>query len=333
MVLRDSMPYTVQHVFLIHRETGLLLVHLTPEDIPSEHDPELISAMLTAIRQFAHDAFGAGEDELDEIQYGSSRILIKSGSLAYAAVVVSGIEPQGYTGLLRGVTAEINIQHEGALKAFAASGEMDALPDFAPMLSDLFNPSPEALSRADAAPELTRGQRVFVTLGLVGLLFLIVLAVFACNFATRLIPVAYPPLTQTATLTSIPTFTPTHTATHTPTFTSSPTPTFTPTFTLTASATPTFTPSSTLTPTVTPVSVRGVMTGNVWVRTRPDPDAVHFELTVLINTPVDILAVYGEWAEIKWLSEFGIQQGWVPLRWVGTTDPIPEQIITPVGAP
>jgi hypothetical protein len=70
LMLRDGLPYRVAELFLIHRESGLLLLHLTNEPQASG-DSDLISGMLTAIRDFAADAFGRGQEgQLDDIQYG-----------------------------------------------------------------------------------------------------------------------------------------------------------------------------------------------------------------------------------------------------------------------
>jgi hypothetical protein len=62
---------------LIHRETGLLLRHVTsePEALP---DSDLVSGMLTAIRDFVGDAVGGDPEsdvDLDAIQYGAEAIL------------------------------------------------------------------------------------------------------------------------------------------------------------------------------------------------------------------------------------------------------------------
>ncbi|MCB0090787.1 MAG: hypothetical protein KDE54_22985 [Caldilineaceae bacterium] len=66
--------------------------------------------MLTAIRDFAADAFGNNEDErLDEIQYGEHQILIETAQHVYIAVVADGIEPAGFRNALR--RQVIDIQH------------------------------------------------------------------------------------------------------------------------------------------------------------------------------------------------------------------------------
>jgi OOP family OmpA-OmpF porin len=62
VVLRHTLRYRVEQVFLIHRQTGLLLQHVTAESmlVPGA---EMVAAMLSAIRDFVRDSFAehAGE--------------------------------------------------------------------------------------------------------------------------------------------------------------------------------------------------------------------------------------------------------------------------------
>lgn len=96
LALRSVLPFQVLQIFLIHSETGLLLNVLT-QDIEQAADSDLISGMLTAIRDFAQDAIGRGGDgELDEVQYGDKRILIETARYIYIALVSEGIEPLGF---------------------------------------------------------------------------------------------------------------------------------------------------------------------------------------------------------------------------------------------
>lgn len=52
------------------------------------------------------------------------------------------------------------------------------------------------------------------------------------------------------------------------------------------------------------------------------------------GTQVEILAVSGEWCQIRLSLEAGVEAtGWVPLRWLGTLDPIPVHLISPTAGP
>jgi len=101
MALRQSLPFQVAELFLIHRETGLLLWHISSDPTASLRS-EIISGMLTAIGDFVKESFGHGEaGQLDEIQYGERRILLEAARYAYLAIVIDGIEPPGFRAEIR----------------------------------------------------------------------------------------------------------------------------------------------------------------------------------------------------------------------------------------
>ena len=233
VALRESLPFEVAEVFLIHRETGLLLQHLSREPDASP-DSDLISGMLTAIRDFARDAFGRGrEGQLDEIQYGQRRILIEAARYAYLAVVVDGIEPPGFRAEMRERIIEIDHAHERTLRRY----EGDPTP-LAPAEASL-----RSLLRAAEPYRLSTVQKR-VLAGAMGLT--IVCLAGAClgggwiwRTARRTptpLPVAVEP--SPTFFTPSPSATPTATDTATLTATPSPTPTATWTATPSATATP-----------------------------------------------------------------------------------------------
>ena len=55
VVLKHTLVYRVEHVFLIHRHTGLLIAHAASQDATSQ-DPQLVSSMLSAIQDFVRDS-------------------------------------------------------------------------------------------------------------------------------------------------------------------------------------------------------------------------------------------------------------------------------------
>ncbi|MFC2173291.1 OmpA family protein, partial [Acidobacteriota bacterium] len=90
VVLLHTLSYRVEQVFLIHKETGLLLQHVAAAAVETE-DGDMVSSMLTAIRDFAHDSFrlGSGED-LETLRVGDLTILIEQSPLALVAAVIRG---------------------------------------------------------------------------------------------------------------------------------------------------------------------------------------------------------------------------------------------------
>jgi len=326
LILRDALAYKILHVFLIHRETGLLLQQVT--NAQESQDSDMFSAMITAIGDFAHDALGSDED-LEEIQYGTSHILLRNGLYAYLAVVVEGVQPSGYASLMQHVVHLINLNYSDELQNF--SGNMDRLHDFRGDLEVLLTPSSNDLGSIEPETSLSRGQKMALGWGALGALLLIALAVFGCVFTVRLMPVAFSSPTQTTVVltatvplpTATPTSTVTLTATPTATVTATATFTLTPTATLTAMPSPS--PAATLQPLPT-----GRMLGDVWVRVKPERSSLFNPVVVLDNTPVEILAVYDIWVKISWKTEAGNEEGWVPVRWVEISGEVPSAITTPV---
>ncbi|UCF07884.1 MAG: hypothetical protein JSW28_09630 [Thermoplasmata archaeon] len=84
-------PFVVEDAFLI-TNSGLLIRHVTRELKPGVDD-DILTGMLTAVKDFVKDSFRENEEgELDELQYGRLRIIIEYGREVYLALVVRGQE-------------------------------------------------------------------------------------------------------------------------------------------------------------------------------------------------------------------------------------------------
>ena len=324
LALRDLLPFAIKEIFLIQHGSGLLIAH-SHHSSAEVADSDLISAMLTAIRDFAQDSFGHGnkDNELEEVQYGDQRIIIQSGRVAYLAVVTTGVEPEGFRARLRTFVSELHVRHEKSLRQF--SGDPTMLPNLQPKIARLVA---ENTGNGDARKPMSRRMKVGIFLGITLGILLIILACFYLQFTIALYPIAFPSPTQTSTNT--PTATPTATATQTFTPPATNTATYTPTYTATpentATATLTFTPSSTPTP------FEAYAVGHVWVRPAPEFGISRFTV-LLFNTPVKVLSVYGTWMEVEWQDENGLQRGWVPAYWITLVKPLGPELITPTIVP
>jgi len=97
LVLKDALPFKIDEIFLIHKESGLLIAHASSVENQSSMDKDLVSGMLTAIRDFVSEVFNAKQkQDLEEIQYGDSKILLDFGRYSYFAFVISGVEPTDF---------------------------------------------------------------------------------------------------------------------------------------------------------------------------------------------------------------------------------------------
>ena len=130
IVLTHSLRYRVEQVFLIHRETGLLLQHAARADQVVQ-DSELVSGMLTAIQDFIRDSFtGAGGQEVETIELGEFNLWVQHGPTAILAEVVSGTPPPELRNALERTLEQIHSQFAESLTTFKGdtSGFVEARP-------------------------------------------------------------------------------------------------------------------------------------------------------------------------------------------------------------
>jgi outer membrane protein OmpA-like peptidoglycan-associated protein len=134
VVLQHSLVYQVEHVFLIHGHTGLLISHVAAQDAASQ-DPQLVSSMLTAIQDFVRDSFkGAGQQGVDTLRLGDLRLWCEAGPLAMLAAVIRGNPPEELRESLRNVLSHIHGERRHALESF--DGDSSGLADVAVRLAD-----------------------------------------------------------------------------------------------------------------------------------------------------------------------------------------------------
>jgi OOP family OmpA-OmpF porin len=134
VVLLNTLVYRVEQAFLIHTQTGLLLAHVTADSVTAQ-DADMVSGMLTAIRDFARDSFGTGADDtLDTFRVGELAGVIEQGPQAYLAAVVRGTVPPDLRHTLQRALETIHLQQATDLEAF--SGDAAALEDTRPVLQE-----------------------------------------------------------------------------------------------------------------------------------------------------------------------------------------------------
>ena len=117
----QTFVYRVEHVFLIHRETGLLL-NTVALDNENKSDADVVSAMLTAINDFVGDSFITNDDRLKEqlqsVSTENFNLLIKPGPSALVVAAVSGNPPQSISDQLQLTVENIHSLYIEELKSF-----------------------------------------------------------------------------------------------------------------------------------------------------------------------------------------------------------------------
>ncbi|MFT2215083.1 OmpA family protein [Rhizobium giardinii] len=122
VVLKHSLVYRVEHVFLINRNSGLLIAHVAADNATSE-DPQLISSMLSAIQDFVKDSFNEKEQSgLDTIRFGELRLWSEVGPFATLVAVIRGNPPEELHEIVRDVLLRIHDEYSQALEQFDGDG-------------------------------------------------------------------------------------------------------------------------------------------------------------------------------------------------------------------
>jgi OOP family OmpA-OmpF porin len=167
IVLLNTLEYRVEQVLLIHAESGLVLQHVAAPGARHQ-DADQVSAMLTAIRDFARDSFNvAGNESLEALHVGDVDVIIEQGPHAILAAVVRGTVPGALRTIIQDTLESIHRQMSEELRGFR--GDAAAFARIRPTLEEcLVAQARERKRQAVGRPAV-----------IVALLALIVLGTFA----------------------------------------------------------------------------------------------------------------------------------------------------------
>ena len=300
--LRAAIPFHISEIFLIHRTTGILIAHSAGDSRVNDRD--LISGMLTAIRSFARDAFGQGNEELETIEYESEQIIFGVGSAAYLAVVVQGVPPTNFRQDLQKLLIQMHAGSYDEIRLFDGS-DTSLVKSLQSSLQGFISDISSRGTTSSTKTGLSRSQKIIMTL----LIIVFLSPLFACGFwlwsvEARLRALAVQPTIMLPTSVA-PSPTPAPSATVTPSPTVMPNPT--------ASAIPA--PTSTL----PPFATDAIMTGNVYPRGSPSLTGTRLEAFLPAGSQIIVLAQSNEWYQVQAKNTNAngeILQGWVLKQWV-----------------
>lgn len=119
VVISNTIKYKAEHLFLIHRKTGLLLCDVHDE-ISRTADPDTISGMLKAITDFVHDSFeNVGDSNLNLIELEDYQVIIEQGPYAILASLVRGYIIDNYRNLLEETLEKVHQEYNSSLSSFS----------------------------------------------------------------------------------------------------------------------------------------------------------------------------------------------------------------------
>lgn len=191
VVMLHTLLYRVEQVFLIHRETGLLLQHVAAPGVITQ-DADMVSGMMTAIQDFVQDSFQGGEEKqsgtLNTLKVGELTVWIEPGPKAILAAVIRGNAPEDLRLIFHQTLERIHTDFGRELKQFEGdSAHFEAVrPELETCLQVQY----------DAAKDAAKPKKRIKPLHVIGAVLLLAVLVFGflwireyrrwSNYVTRL---------------------------------------------------------------------------------------------------------------------------------------------------
>lgn len=118
IVLKHTLLFRVDQILLVHRDTSLLLEHVTAAEVGVQ-DPDVVSAMLGAIQDFVVDAFGGESREgIAQVEFGEDVLHVAQGPVASLVCVVRGYAPSSLRVSMEEVLERVHKGHARELAEF-----------------------------------------------------------------------------------------------------------------------------------------------------------------------------------------------------------------------
>ncbi|GAA0707739.1 hypothetical protein [Dokdonella soli] len=112
VVLKHRLAYRIDHVFLIERASGLVLLHESAPDI-TPLDADAIAGMLTALGDFVGDSVGQDGGGLESMSVGEHLVWVVQGPRANLACFMRGVPPAELRTLLEQRLEDIHARTAG----------------------------------------------------------------------------------------------------------------------------------------------------------------------------------------------------------------------------
>ena len=127
VMLSETVLYQVEQVFLIHRETSLLINHLTSANAIVK-DPDMVSSMLTVVTDFVKDSFVVDKQQnVKSIKFGRLNLLFEAGPHAIIVAAVRGVIPADLQITIREQVEELHRLYSSKLESY--DGDAEQFPD------------------------------------------------------------------------------------------------------------------------------------------------------------------------------------------------------------
>ncbi len=171
IVIRHALVYRVEQALLVHAETGILLAHAEVSD-PVTADADVVSSMMTAIRDFVRDGFRSREQGgLRTFISDDITVLVEHGPRAHLAVAVRGQPPDDLVERMKETLEVVHLELADPLRQF--DGDTTPFARVVPLLEERL----ETVVATDRKTGPRWGPRI--AWGVAGLVVLLLVAWFA----------------------------------------------------------------------------------------------------------------------------------------------------------
>lgn len=118
IMLSKAYVFHVKHIFLIHKETALLL-HQVREPKIAAIEADMVASMLSAITDFVQDSFHtSARENVETIKIGETNLWIEEGPYAVIAAVVEGNPPPALRQTMQEAIEAVHFNHRADLEEF-----------------------------------------------------------------------------------------------------------------------------------------------------------------------------------------------------------------------
>lgn len=129
VVLRKTLEYRVEHIYLFERDAGVLIEHLINENVQGI-DSDAVAGMFTAIQSFVRDSFRASNEEnLTQMNVGDLDVWLLHGPLTTLACVIRGNAPYELRDQLDRIHDQIYVDYAPQLKEFDGQIRINGLAE------------------------------------------------------------------------------------------------------------------------------------------------------------------------------------------------------------
>ncbi len=137
LLLYEAMPLHVKAVLLIHKQMGAVIAYRVDSDT-FINEPEMVASMLTALTDFINNWIDKQEafNEVNEINYGNSKIYLEASGHSYLAVLIEGQTTQEVVNTTNTVLGNILNKFSSEMQQF--DGDLSLLPS--DEIHQLFDP-------------------------------------------------------------------------------------------------------------------------------------------------------------------------------------------------